>query len=149
MIKKYEGFLNFFKGSSDDTSDIVEIINSIVNPLNDINNVEVNPSKRHIIKGNNSKKIKVVFAVSINKDSIFDFLNELENVNSHLSSENFTSNLYFLNSWDYNDIAGHIITKKNYLLITSDIYTDPSIDEQMLGLYLVVKNIDNKSNYIF
>lgn len=150
MIKKYEGFLlNFLKKEKEDTSDIVQVINDVVNNLNDLNNVDVKAAKEHIIKGNDSEKIKIVFAVSLNKGSILDFLNELENINSHLGSENFIANLYFLNDKDMDGPSGHIINKNNYSDINSDIFTDPNKEEQVPGLYLVVKRIDNKSNYIF
>jgi len=148
MIKKYEGFLNFFK-KNDNTSEIVQIVNDIVNDLNDLNNVDVKAAKEHIIKGNDSEKIKIVFAVSLNKDSIVSFLNELENVNSHLNSENFIANLWFLNDSDMDGSSGYIINNKNYSNLNLNIFTDPKIYNQSPGLYLVVKRIDNKSRYIF
>jgi len=150
MIKKYEGFLNLFKKKNDNTSSTVQMIDDIVTTLNDLNFIEVIPTSiEHIVKGNDSEKIKVVFAVSLNKDSILDFLNELENINSHLSSEEFIANLYFLTDSDMDGVSGYIINKKNQSDINSDIFTDPTKYSQVPGLYLVVKRIDNKSNYIF
>jgi hypothetical protein len=151
MIKKYEGFLNFFKKRNDDTSEIINSISDVVNTLNDLPGVEVlKTSKKYIIKSNDIIKMKIRFAVSTNEKSMINLLKEIENVNSQLLADDFICELYFLSDEDMDGTSGYKINMSNYKSTElKEINTSPDIDEQVPGLYLIVKNVNNKSSYIF
>lgn len=109
------------------------------------------PTDDFIANSNNREKLKVTFSVSLGKDSIVEFLNELSNINSHLEDEDLISNLWFLNDSDMDGSYGYIINFNNWSNVFQDIdYISTSQQqEQVPGLYLIVKRKSIKSNYIF